>query len=41
MTINILLKNNKQRLIILAHKPVFYFKTKYFDIQQYYICNKI
>lgn len=41
MIIIILLKNNKQKLIILAYKPVFYFKTKHFNIQQYYICKNI
>ena len=31
------LKSNKQGFIALAHNPVMYARTKYIDIQYYYI----
>lgn len=35
------IEKNNQRLIILAHNSVFYLKTKYINIQYYYICDKM
>lgn len=35
------LKNKNQGSITLIHNPVFYFKTKYINIQNYYIHNEI
>ena len=37
----ILLKSDNQGLIALAYNPVFHSRTKYIDIQHYYICNKV
>ena len=34
-------KGNNQRSIALAYNPVFYCKTKYINIQHYYIRNKV
>lgn len=37
----ILLKDNNQESIALAHNPVYQAQTKHIDIQHYYICNKV
>ena len=39
--IAILLKSNNQGSIALAHNPVFYLRTKYIDIQHYYIHDEV
>lgn len=35
------LKSNNQGSIALAYNLVFHSKTKYINIQQHYICNKV
>lgn len=37
----IFLKNNNLQLMVLIYNLIFYSRTKYIDIQYYYICNKI
>lgn len=34
-------KNNNQKLIVLAHNPIYYTWTKHIDIQYNYIGDKI